>query len=89
MSIKYKGDVVFCPYCGVRSLIRDYYGKDHGKVLRDGRRRFSNTAAEFNCTTCHRGFRLNQSLREEHAISYFAEHRKKRVPNSGFTEETA
>jgi hypothetical protein len=89
MSQKRYTDARFCPMCGVESLVRDDFRKDHGKTMKDGRTSYHNKPAEFICTTCHCGFGLHQSLRSERAAELFAEHRKKRGPDDRHEERTA
>lgn len=70
----------FCPLCGCESLERDQYRKEHGKVSRDGRQSYDFQSPEFLCNACGFGFRLTPSLRHEHALVLFKQHREMRPP---------
>lgn len=74
-------DSQFCPQCGVKSLVRDLYRKDHGTNRSDGRNSFSHSPVEFVCSTCGFAFQLRASLRLEQANQYFARDRKLRPSN--------
>jgi len=61
--------LAYCPACGVASLSLDTYRKSLHK---------EKGYTEYVCTTCGFGFHIGPSLRWEHAITLFAEHRRMR-----------
>jgi hypothetical protein len=65
----------FCPWCGVRSLVRDFYLTSD----RESKIAASDLSPEWICTTCGTGFQLKNSARSNLAIRMLREASKLRV----------
>lgn len=56
----------WCPFCGVRSLLRDRYGESLERPT---------FKSEYQCSTCGMGFHLSPSVRWQHATRLAKDHR--------------
>lgn len=66
------GQARFCPWCGTESLMRDYFNQSETH--------HANSHVSFICTSCNRGFSINNSPRVMFAHRMIASERRIRPP---------